>query len=321
MLIATGDRWHTPATIFAMKAGKDVYCEKPGMRTIAEGQALVKAAKATGKIFQTGAQRASESNFIFSGELARTGRLGKIHTVYAHLGYLPEWPRINAVLPAVPEPPKEEFDWDLWLGPAPFRPYNPEFLKPWPVPGWYTQYDFAAGIAQWGSHTILQCQLDMGLTDTSAVEYEYPADLKGEGMTIKFANGLKLVARCGGWRGSCGVRYEGADGWVAVADGYERPELSSPDLFKDYKNLVNTYVERTGHPKNHVRDFLESVKTRRPTVTHEGVAHRTMTTNLIMDICLDLKRSLKWDPVKEEFIGDDEANKLRSRVTRAPWNV
>jgi hypothetical protein len=321
MLIATGDRWHTPATILAMKAGKDVYCEKPGMRTIAEGQALVKAAKSTGRIFQTGAQRASESNFIFSGELARAGRLGKIHTVYAHLGYLPEWPRINAVLPAVPEPPKEEFDWDLWLGPAPFRPYNPEFLKPWPVPGWYTQYDFAAGIAQWGSHTILQCQLDMGLADTSAVEYEYPANLKGEGMTIKFANGLKLIARCGGWHGSCGIRYEGADGWVACADGYERPELSSPDLFKDYKNLVNTYVERTGHPKNHVRDFLESVKTRRPTITHEGVAHRTMTTNLIMDICLDLKRSLKWDPVKEEFIGDDEANKLRSRVTRAPWNV
>jgi hypothetical protein len=161
----------------------------------------------------------------------------------------------------------------------------------------------------------------MGLADTSAVEYEYPANLKAEGMTIKFANGLKLVARCGGWHGSCGVRYEGADGWVACADGYERPELSSPDLFKDYKNLVNTYVERTGHPKNHVRDFLESVKTRRPTVTHEGVAHRTMTTNLIMDICLDLKRSLKWDPVKEEFIGDDEANLLRSRVTRAPWNV
>ena len=199
MLIATGDRWHTPATVFAMKAGKDVYCEKPGMRTIAEGQALVKVAKATGKIFQTGAQRASEPNFIFSGELARTGRLGKIHTVYAHLGYLPAWPRINAVLPAVPEPPKEEFDWDLWLGPAPFRPYNPAFLKPWPVPGWYTQYDFAAGIAQWGSHTILQCQLDMGLADTSAVEYEYPANLTGEGMTIRFANGLKLVARCGGW--------------------------------------------------------------------------------------------------------------------------
>jgi hypothetical protein len=321
MLIATGDRWHTPASILAMKAGKDVYCEKPGMLTIAEGQALVKTAKATGKIFQTGAQRASEPNFIFSGELVRTGRLGKIHTVYAHLGYLPEWPRVNAVLPAVPEPPKEELDWDLWLGPAPVRPYNPEFLKPWPAPGWYTQYDFAAGIAQWGSHTILQCQLDMGLADTSAVEYEYPANLKGEGMTITFANGLKLVARCDGWRGSCGIRYEGTEGWVACADGYGRPDLSSPDLFKDYKELVNTYIERTGHPKNHIHDFLKGVKTRRPTVTHEGVAHRTMTTNLIMDICLDLKRSLKWDPVKEEFINDDEANRLRSRVMRAPWSV
>ena len=321
MLIATGDRWHTPASIAAMKAGKDVYCEKPGALTIAQGQALVAATKRYGRIFQTGAQRASESNFIVAGELVRQGQLGKIHTVYAHLGYLPDWPRVNAVLPAETEPSKEDLDWDLWLGPSPWRPYNAAFLNQYPSPGWYTQYDFAGGIPQWGSHTILQCQLDLGLADTSPVAYEYPADLKGPGMTVHFANGVKLVARCDGWHGSCGVKYEGPDGWVAVADGYEKPDVSSPLLLRDSKKLVQDYIARTQRPLNHVRDFLNCVRTRRATVTDAVVAHRTMTTNLIMDICLDLKRDLKWDPVKEEFIGDDEANRLRSRAMRAPWQV
>ena len=319
MLIATGDRWHARAAILAMKAGKDVYCEKPGALTIAEGQALVQAEKRTGRIFQTGAQRLSESNYVFAGELLRQGRLGKIHTVRAHLGYLPAWPRINAVLPAEPEPSKEDMDWDLWLGPAPWRPYNQAFTRPWPVPGWYTQYDFAGGIPQWGSHTILQCQMDLGLADTSAVEYEYPEKgIKG-GMTVRFANGVQLIAQLDGWRGSCGIRYEGSEGWVATADGYERPDVSSPLQFSDYKKLVKEYTARTQRPLNHVRDFLECVKTRRPTVAHAGVAHRTMTTNLVMDMCLDLKRNLTWDPVKEEFAGDPEANKLRARAMREPW--
>jgi hypothetical protein len=321
MLIATGDRWHSPASILAMRAGKDVYCEKPGMLAIAEGQALVETAKRYGRIFQTGAQRASESHYIFAGELLRTGRLGKVHTVYAHLGYLPAWPRVNAVLPVEPEPAKDEFDWDLWLGPSPWRPYNPAFVRNWPVPGWYTQYDFAGGIPQWGSHTILQCQLDLGLADTSPVEYEYPADLKGEGMTVHFANGVKLIARCGGWRGSCGVRYEGTEGSVATADGYEKPDVSSPLLLREYKKLVQDYTTRTQRPLNHLRDFLDGVRSRRTPVTPASVAHRTMTTNLIMDICLDLKRSLKWDPVKEAFVGDEEANRLRSRAMRVPWQV
>ncbi len=140
-------------------------------------------------------------------------------------------------------------------------------------------------------------------------------------MTVHFANGVKLVARCDGWRGSCGVKYEGPDGWVAVADGYEKPDVSSPLLLRDSKKLVQDYIARTQRPLNHVRDFLNCVRTRRSPVTDAVVAHRTMTTNLIMDICLDLKRDLKWDPVKEEFIGDDEANRLRSRAMRAPWQV
>ena len=321
VLIAIGDRWHAVASIFCMRAGKDVYSEKPGTLTIAEGQALVKAQSQYERVFQTGAQRASESNFVFMGEALRQGRLGKVHTVRAHLGYLTKWPRVNAVLPAEPLPPKEELDWDLWLGQSPARPYHSAFVKAWPAPGWYTQYDFAGSIAAWGSHTILQCQLDLGLADTSAVEYEYPADLMKDGMTVRFANGVKLVAQLEGWRGSCGVRYEGEEGWIACADGYERPEVSSPTLLDNFVTVIKAYRERTGRPNNHFRDFLQSVKSRKPTITHAGVAHRTMTTNLAMDICLDLKRNVKWNPVNETFANDDEANKLRSRAMREPWRV
>ena len=228
---------------------------------------------------------------------------------------------MNAVLPAEPLPPKEELDWDLWLGQCPVRPYNAAFVKAWPAPGWYTQYDFAGSIAAWGSHTILQCQLDLGLAGTSAVEYEYPADLMKDGMTVRFANGVKLVAQLEGWRGSCGVRYEGEEGWIACADGYERPEVSSPTLLDNFVTVIKAYRERTGRPNNHFRDFLQSVKSRKPTITDAGVAHRTMTTNLAMDICLDLKRNVKWDPVNETFVNDDEANTLRSRAMREPWRV
>ena len=321
VLIATGDRWHAPAAIAAMQAGKDVYCEKPGTLTIAQGQALVATQQRTGRVFQTGAQRASETNYIIAGELLRTGRLGRVHTVRAHLGYLPAWPRVNAVLAEEPVPPRDELDWDLWLGPAPWRPYNAAFLRSWPAPGWYTQYDFAAGIAQWGSHTILQCQLDLGLGETSAVAYELPGKDLAEGMTIRFANGVRLVAQTGGWQGSCGVRYEGDEGWVATADGYTRPDVSSPSLLSDSAKLVAGYCAREQRPLNHIRDFLNCVRTRRKTVTHAAVAHRTMTTNLIMDLCLDLKRSLNWDPVRETFTGDPEADRLRSRAMREPWHV
>jgi len=319
MLIATGDRWHALASVMAMRAGKDIYCEKPGTLTIAQGKVLVETANRYGRVFQTGAQRLSEANFIAAGELLRRGRLGKVHTVYAHLGYLPSWPRTNTVLAVEPEPAKDEFDWDLWLGPAPWRPYNKTFVRNWPAPGWYTQYDFAGGIPQWGSHTICQCQMDLGLANTSPVEYEYPVNGVAGGMTVYFANGIKLVARCDGWRGSCGVRYEGTEGWVATADGYDRPDVSAPVLLGDYKKLVQDYAARNQRPLNHIRDFLNCVRTRASTVANAEVAHRTMTTNLVMDICLDLKRNLKWDPIKEEFVNDPEANRMRSRALREPW--
>ncbi|MBM3892123.1 MAG: twin-arginine translocation signal domain-containing protein, partial [Verrucomicrobia bacterium] len=220
--IATSERWHTPVSVIAMKAGKDVYCEKPSAFTIAEAQTLAAVAKQFGAVFQTGAQRASSASYIFAGELLRTGRLGKPTTLYAHLGCLPRWPRTNTFQTPEPEPPKEELDWDLWVGPSPWRPFNSDLAN---KHGWMRQIDFSVGIAQFGAHTILQCQLDLGLGETSAVEYEYTTDLNKKGMTIRFANGAKVVSRTSGWHGNCGIRYEGTEGWVEAADGYDRPEV------------------------------------------------------------------------------------------------
>ena len=315
VLMATGDRWHALAATLAMQSGKDVFCEKPGSLTIAQGQGVVETARRYGRIFQSGVQRLSEANFIIAGELLRRGRLGKVHTAYAHLWHIPTWPRKGPLLPAEPEPRREELDWDLWLRPSPWRPYNKGYVQG----GWYTQPDFATGVAMWGSHTICQCHADLGLTHTSPVEYEFPPRGDAEGLVARFENGIKLVVTRNGWKGSCGVRYEGSEGWVAVADGYAKPEVSAPAMLWDSKALVNDYVARTGHPEGHVRDFLDGVRLRRRCVCNEEVMHRSMTTNHVMDICMDLKRSLKWDPVKEEFIGDAEANRMRSRAMREPW--
>jgi len=319
MLIATGDRWHALASILAMKAGKDVYCEKPGTMTVAEGRALVETAWRYGQVFQTGAQRLSEMNFIFATELARNGRLGKLHTVRAHL-----WPAVkdvtrNHCLPPQPEPPVEELDWDLWLGPAPWRPYNRGYLHG--CGAWGVYWDFGAGIAGWGSHTIIQCHAAAGAEYTSPVEYTFPGNRSGDALVAKFANGVKLVMQFAGWRGSCGVRFEGTDGWTSVADGYARPDVSDARMLADFRRVVNDYAARTGRPFNHLRDFLSCVKSRRATVANPEATHRSMTTNHVINICLALGRDVKWDPEAERFVGDDEANRYLARAMREPWRV
>jgi len=320
LLIATGDRWHALAAIMAMRAGKDVYSEKPSSMTIAEGQAVVETARRYRRIYQTGTQRLSEGNFTFCNEMVRLGRLGKVHTVRAHIGpWKPAYLR-HDWLPAEPLPPKEEVDWDQWLGPCPWRPYNSAYVRG----GWRGHYDFHTScIGEWGAHTFAQCQVGIGAGDTSAIEYKYVKNESGDGMVTRFANGINMTLERGNrwWRGSCGVRYEGTDGWVAAADGYSKPDVSSPAMMDDFKKLVSDYQARTQRPMSHVRDFLNCVKSRRQTVANPVVMHRAMTTVHAANICMWLKRNMRFDPVKEEFINDAEANRLRSRAMREPWII
>lgn len=318
VLIATGDHWHAMASILAMRAGKDVYTEKPSCMTIAEGRAVVETARRYGRVYQTGTQRLSEANHVFAIEMARTGRLGKIHTAYAHIAPWDAAEMRHDWLPAVAQPPKEEVDWDAWLGACPWRPYNPDYV----AGGWRGFYDFHTScIGEWGAHTFAQAQAGLGCGESSPVEYEYVANDSGDGMVTHFANGVRMILSRGDkyWHGSCGERFDGSEGWAAAADGYSRPDVSSPAMLGEFKRVVGDYVARTGRALNHMQNFVECVKSRQPAVANPEVMHHSMTTVHAANICMWLKRSLKYDPVKEEFVNDDEANCLRSRAMREPY--
>jgi hypothetical protein len=320
VLIATGDRWHSQAAIRAMRAGKDVYSEKPSSMTVAEGRAVVETARRYARIYQTGVQRLSEAPFVMAIELARTGRLGQIHTVRAHIAPWDAAEMSHAWLPAEPEPPKEEVDWDAWLGPCPWRPYNSDYVKG----AWRGHYDFHTScIGEWGAHTFAQSQAGIDALNTSGVEYHYVKNATGDGMEIKFGSGVKMVLSRGDtyWRGPCGMRFEGTEGWAAAADSYKDPDVSSPALLEDGKALLDDYIDRTGRPMNHVRNFFDCVKSRQQAVANPDVMHRSMSTVHAANICMWLKRDMKYDPIKEEFIGDPEANRLRTRAQREPWII
>lgn len=319
LLIATGDRWHALASIMAMRAGKDVYSEKPSCMTIAEGQAVVETAKRYRRIYQTGTQRLSEPNFTCANELLRTGRLGEVKTVRAHIAPWDAAEMRHDWLPEEPQPPKDEVDWDQWLGPCPWRPYNSKYVRG----GWRGFYDFHTScIGEWGAHTFAQCQVGIGATDTSAIQYGYVDNPTGDGMVTRFPDGTKMILhREGWWKGSCGVRYEGSEGWVSVADGYSKPEVSSPALLEDFAKLVQDHTERTGCAMNHVRNYFDCIKSRRPSVANPEVMYRSMTTVHAANICMWLRRNIEFDPVKVEFINDPEANRLRSRAMREPWII
>ena len=323
VLIATGDRWHALASTLAMRAGKDVYCEKPACLTMAQGQMVVETARRYGRVYQTGAQRLSEPNHVFAIEMARSGRLGQIHTAYADCrwrdGLRHDW------LPAQPEPPKDELDWDVWLGPCPWRPYNAGYVN---GGGWYHYYDFATDVAMWGAHSVAQALAGLDMANVSFIELEY--DGPDATMVTRLSNGVKLVLfrtagavwdPCKLWHGACGERFDGPEGWAAAADGYSEPEVSSPALLREYKNVLADYTARTQRPLNHVRDFFDCIRSRRLAVANPDVMHRSMSICLAADICEQLKRILKFDLRKSEFVGDPEANRMRSRAMRAPYMI
>jgi len=319
VLVATGDRWHAPASILAAKAGKDIYSEKPCGLTIGLCQALDDVIRNTGRVFQAGTQRRSLANFQAAVRLAHSGKLGKLQTLFASV-YTPSIE--TAWLPGEPTPPREVVDWDLWLGPAPWRPYNRRYVEG----GWRGYWDFDSGarLLDWGAHTLDLCQWANGADDTEPVEYE----ASGKTINARYANGVKLVLDCletpfgerPGWiqsLGTCPVRFVGDEGWVETGDngGIEvhpaslRAELKEVTAKRDVGLDVST----------HARNFFDCIKSRGKPAANSRVMRRSHTACHAAALAWILNRNLKFDPVKEEFIGDDEANGLRWRSARAPW--
>lgn len=315
VLIATGDRWHAPASIMAAEAGKDVYSEKPCAITIGLAQALADTMRRHGRVFQAGTQRRTISNFIHAAQLAQTGKLGNLHTLHASIYDLVDrhdW------LPAQAEPPKDEIDWEMWLGPAPWRPYNRAYVDG----GWRGFHDFDSGgkLLDWGAHTLDLCQWANQADGTTPIEFEPRLDVKDDNVIdCRYADGVKLVLRRSGWLGlgTCPVRFEGDEGWVETGDS-GRTAVSLDALRAE---LPPPPKEAGTMPTNHVRDFFNCVKSRSMPACNADVARKSHIACHAAAIAWTLRRKLAFDPVSETFIGDDEANRMRTRAMREPWSV
>jgi len=308
VLIATGDHWHAHASIYAARAGKDVFSEKPVAITIDLCQKLAETMRQYGTIFQAGTQRRSLKNFRLATNLARSGKLGKIHTVHASIytmRVIYDW------YPAEPLPDREEIDWEMWLGPSPWRPYNRRYV----MGDWRGHYDFDSGATHhdWGAHTVDLCQWALDADGDGPVKYWS----EGNNCFATYKNGVKLVMRPDGWMGlgTCPVRFEGDEGWVETGDSGRM--LVAPDSLR--KELITETIAGTD-PITHARNFFDCVKTRRQPVCN---ADATASSHIVCHasaLSWMLKRELTFDPVKVEFT-DDEANRMRTRQWREPWNV
>ena len=319
VLVATGDRWHSQASIMAAEAGKDVYSEKPCGLTIKNCQDLADTMKKTGRIFQDGTQRRSVPNFQHAVQMASSGKLGKLQTLYASV-YMPQID--NTWLPGEQTPARESCDWNLWLGPAPWRPYNQKYVSG----GWRGQYDFDSGarLLDWGAHTVDLCQWANSADNTMPVEYEPTSS----NVTCRYDNGVKLILdflstpfgeRGPNWitkLGTCPVRFVGDQGWVETGDSGEievHPELLKKEIPEAVTKVKGLDVSA------HARNFFDCVKSRKPTVTNPEVMRHSHITCHAAALAWMLQRKLVLDPIKEEFINDPEANSLRSRPVRDCW--
>jgi predicted dehydrogenase len=316
VLIATGDRWHAPASILAARAGKDIYSEKPCGLTIEWCQLLDNTIRETKRVFQAGTQRRSVANFQAAVRLAHSGKLGKLHTLYASV-YTPEV--MTEWLPAEPTPPRDVVDWDRWLGPAPWRPYNQKYVQG----RWRGYWDFDSGckLLDWGAHTVDLCQWANKADETMPVEYE-PSDTN---VTARYANGVKLVLdflktpfkERPGWvqsLGTCPVRFVGDEGSVEVGDS-GGIEVKPTSLKAELKGLGDK-PERGLDVGAHARNFFDCIKSRGLPAANSQVMRRSHIACHAAALAWLLKRKLRLDPVKEEFVGDDEANSLRSLPSR-----
>ena len=320
----TPDHWHTLINIAAMKAGKDVYCEKPLTLTIDEGKRLVAVARETKRILQTGSQQRSDIKFLLASELVVNGRLGKLKRIVVGL------PRGSRDGPFESMPAPARLDWDFWQGQAPAVPYVTQrcygtFRYWWEYSGG-TMTDWGAhhcDIAQWANGTERSGPVEVegkalvemipgGYTAASQFQVEY-----------KYANGVQLSVSSE--TEFNGVRFEGENGWIYVTRG--DLQASKPELIEEPlpSNAIKLYRAKDGGGSeqrlgNHVENFFDCVRSRQPTICEPEIGHRSVSVCHLGVISMRLGRKLKWDPAQENFGNDKEANKWLAREQRKPWS-
>ncbi|MGD0538137.1 MAG: Gfo/Idh/MocA family oxidoreductase [Verrucomicrobiota bacterium] len=306
ILSATGERWHPLIGIAVVQAGKDIYSEKPVSVTIAEARALANAVKRSGRIFQIGTQQRSMANFRFACELVRNGYLGELKLVTGD---------IEPGVPPVPDLPGEPvpdwLDYDRWLGPAPWRPYNSRV-----VGGWMGYYDYSGGdMTNWGAHVWDIVQWGLGMDDSGPVEI-IPANGRDvKYLTYRYANGVPVIRNhIPGV--SKGILFEGAKGWVKVSREVLETE---PESLR--RQVIGPNELHLHESDNHHTDFLRSVRTRVRNASDADVACRSITVCHLGNIADQLGRPLKWDPARERFVNDPVADRYIARAMRAPWRL
>jgi predicted dehydrogenase len=325
VIITTPDHWHALQTIHACEAGKDVYCEKPLTLLIDEGKAMVEAARKNKRIVQTGSQQRSAKEFRQACELVRNGAIGKVHTVKVGLPG-PNWTS-RAKMPVPDSKPPAELDYDLWLGPAPERPYNDNHVH-------YLfrfYWDYSGGQqTNFGAHHLDIAQWGLGMDESGPTKIEGKATFNKEGwfetpetahLTYTYANGVKVLCSLGsgGYKG--GTTFEGEKGVISVNRGVNNLVVTLngekvPDPYALATGDVKLYVSN-GHHAN----WLECIKTRKLPICDVAIGHRSATVCHLGNIAVRTGKTLTWDPTKEEIVGDKEAAKWTTKEYRKPWSL
>jgi len=316
VVVSTPDHWHALATIDACRAGKDVYCEKPLTLTVAEGQTMVDVARQTKRIVQTGSQQRSDHNFRLACELVRSGRLGKLKGVKVAL------PKVNFAGPAVADgTPPPELDYEFWLGPAPYRPYNEKHVHYLFRFFW----DYSGGqMTNFGAHHLDIVQWGLGRDESGPVAIEATATFNKDGwfevaetskIVYTYDDGVQVHCHQGN-DGGPNVQFDGEKGSIAVSRG--RINSNPPEIIKEPlgDGDVHLYVS-----KNHHQNWLDCVKSRELPICDVAIGHRSATVCHLGNIAIRTGRRIAWDPVAQTITGDDEAAAMLSRPYRAPWSL
>lgn len=316
VLIATGNRWHGLASIWAARAGKHIYCEKPITLTITEGRELVTAVLSHGVIYQAGHQRRNVDSYRFMAEIVRQGFIGHPRKCIMQVWEGPVIPYQE------PSPVPEGFDYDMWLGQSPWRPFCWAHVK-----NWQYFWDMAEGVlTDMGCHYTDLMQWTLNKDDTGPVEFEgwalFPKNAYSETpvraeVRCRYLDGFIGVLQQRGSFSERFIRFEGDEGWIQVDDETNRIHAMPQSLLKLRVIEKGTWAD-TG---NHIRDWLNAIFTRKQPAAHVEAAHRAISICQVANICLRLGRPLKWNPLTESFPEDEDANRMRSRTRRAPWTA
>lgn len=322
VIIAPQDHWHAVMATMAAKAGKDMYCEKPLGVSVKECQAVRDAARRHKVVFQTGTQQRSDKNFRRACELARSGLLGTIHTIEVAVPgphYLPKYDGSPE-----PQPVPAGLDWEMFCGPAPLTHYNPGRMD-WP--DWYLIWDYCAGfIVNWGVHHLDVALWGCPRLMTQPFELTCTADYRTKGFSdningwqaeFVYPDGLRMQYSDTDHPYRQGCCFRGDAGWVHVnRKGIEAEPASLLEA------PLPDGAERLYESAHHARDFIQAVKSRKDPVSTVEAGCQASYLGMLGDIAARLNRKVRWDPVAERFLDDDEeASKMLQRPLRAPWAI